>query len=85
MDIRNRYKLHDEIAFAGQTLRSGVGYAFPGPDALAPTDRLMTWTRDEAVKITVEDKGPRAAKPVSVPTAFASTVNRVPDHTAIGK
>ena len=56
-----------------------------GPDEVVPTEKLMTWTGDDAVKIRMGDSGPRAAKPISVPSAFANTVKRVPNMTALGE
>ena len=45
----------------------------------------MTWKGNEAVKLRIEDKGPRSTPAVSVPTAFKQTVDKVPEKTAMGQ
>ena len=45
----------------------------------------MTWKGNEAVKLRIEDKGPRSTPAVSVPTAFKQTVDKLPEKTAMGQ
>jgi len=53
-------------------------------DALRPATSRRTWRRRDAVRLDVEETGPLAEPPVTVITAFRSTVNQFPDQIALG-
>lgn len=54
-----------------------------GPDKVIETDQLMTWDRDDAVKIHMQESGPLSSAAVSVPTLFNDTVKKLPNHVAL--
>jgi len=55
------------------------------PDELLPADSFWTTGRDTAVKLRVEANGPQSEKPVTVMTAFRQTVEKAPNHPAMGQ
>ncbi len=57
----------------------------PGPDEVLAADSLITWHHDTAVKLRMDTSGPLAEKPISIPTMFQNTANKLPNHLAIGK
>lgn len=57
--------------------------ATQGPDTVIDTENIMTWHRDEAVKIQLTTEGPASSKPLSIPTVFADTVKKLPNHPAL--
>lgn len=54
-------------------------------DDLAPATEYVVTKRDQAVKLRMSQKGPGSEKPLTVPSMFYQTVQRVPNHPAIGK
>lgn len=54
-------------------------------DDLAPATDYVVTKRDQAVKLRMSQKGPGSEKPLTVPSMFYQTVQRVPNHPAIGK
>ena len=54
-------------------------------DDLAPATDYIVTKRDQAVKLRMSQKGPGSEKPLTVPSMFYQTVQRVPNHPAIGK
>ena len=54
-------------------------------DDLAPATDFIVSKRDQAVKLRMSDSGPAAEKPRTVPSMFYQTVQRVPNHPALGK
>lgn len=53
-------------------------------DDLAPATEYVVTKRDQAVKLRMSQKGPGSEKPLTVPSMFYQTVQRVPNHPAIG-
>ena len=60
-------------------------HSIPGPDELVPSDKVITWVRDEAVKLRLGDSGYPGEKPISLPTMFKETVKKSPDAIALGE
>ena len=56
-----------------------------GADDLAMADSLWTCSRDGAVKLRSADCGAAAERPLTVMSALRETVDRVPDHVALGR
>lgn len=54
-------------------------------DDLAPATDYVVTKRDQAVKLRMSPKGPGSEKPLTVPSMFYQTVQRVPNHPAIGE
>lgn len=54
-----------------------------GPDTVLETDQIMTWSRDEAVKLRMQPNGPLSTRPLSIPTVFSDTVKKLPNHVAL--
>ena len=55
-----------------------------GPDTLRPAVSRSTCCRSDAVRLEVTETGALAEPPVSVVTAFRSTVQQFPDQIALG-
>ncbi|KAK3098973.1 hypothetical protein FSP39_024869 [Pinctada imbricata] len=55
----------------------------PDIDSVAPSQEFVTIGRDSAVKLRTQDTGPLAEKPLTIPSVFFSTVQRVPDNPAV--
>lgn len=56
---------------------------FKDLDDLAPATDYVVTKRDQAVKLRMSQKGPGSEKPLTVPSMFYQTVQRVPNHPAI--
>lgn len=56
---------------------------FKDLDDLAPATEYVVTKRDQAVKLRMSQKGPGSEKPLTVPSMFYQTVQRVPNHPAI--
>lgn len=59
------------------------GNTFKDLDDLAPATEYVVTKRDQAVKLRMSQKGPGSEKPLTVPSMFYQTVQRVPNHPAI--
>jgi hypothetical protein len=57
---------------------------FSGPDSVLPASSLISWERNTPVALRLGDSGPLAEKPISVMTAMKRTVDKYPDHPALG-
>ena len=66
------------------TVLSTADLTFEGPDQLAPADDLLAWLRDGAVKIRLASKEPPDEVPISVMTVLKTTVDKSPNHVALG-
>lgn len=60
-----------------------AGNTFKDLDDLAPATEYVVTKRDQAVKLRMSQKGPGSEKPLTVPSMFYQTVQRVPNHPAI--
>lgn len=60
-----------------------AGNTFKDLDDLAPATDYVVTKRDQAVKLRMSQKGPGSEKPLTVPSMFYQTVQRVPNHPAI--
>ncbi|XP_052699927.1 long-chain-fatty-acid--CoA ligase ACSBG2-like isoform X1 [Crassostrea angulata] len=60
-----------------------AGNTFKDLDDLAPATDYIVTKRDQAVKLRMSQKGPGSEKPLTVPSMFYQTVQRVPNHPAI--
>lgn len=60
-----------------------AGNTFKDLDDLAPATDYVVTKRDQAVKLRMSPKGPGSEKPLTVPSMFYQTVQRVPNHPAI--
>eukprot|EP00105_Crassostrea_gigas_P020680 XP_011439522.1 PREDICTED: long-chain-fatty-acid--CoA ligase ACSBG2 isoform X2 [Crassostrea gigas] len=59
------------------------GNTFKDLDDLASATEYVVTKRDQAVKLRMSQKGPGSEKPLTVPSMFYQTVQRVPNHPAI--
>jgi len=55
-----------------------------GPDYVLPSDNLISWHRDQPVKLRMEERGRNSEKPISVITVVRETVRKYPNVTALG-
>ncbi|XP_060075848.1 long-chain-fatty-acid--CoA ligase ACSBG2-like [Ylistrum balloti] len=53
-------------------------------DDLMPATSQFTTQRDDAVKLRMDETGPGAMKPQTVPSVFKGTVDKAPNATALG-
>ena len=58
---------------------------FPGPDTVIAADSLLSWARDQPVKLRMTEKGHNADRPVSVITLLRNSVKQYPNVPALGK
>ena len=54
-------------------------------DELVPAASLWTTDRYAGVKLRMKGSGPGSETPVTVATLFKSTVDRIPNNTAMGE
>ena len=59
--------------------------AVSGPDEIIPAESVMTWHRNEAVKLRVQSTGHLSEKPISLPTLLLNASRKYADKTALGK
>lgn len=60
-----------------------AGNTFKDIDDLAPATDYVVTQRDQAVKLRMSPKGEGSEKPLTVPSMFYQTVQRVPNHPAM--
>ncbi|XP_033730487.1 long-chain-fatty-acid--CoA ligase ACSBG2-like, partial [Pecten maximus] len=55
-----------------------------GIDDLLPATAKFTTRREDAIQLRMDDTGPGAMKPLTVPTVFKNTADKAPNATALG-
>ncbi|XP_056021143.1 long-chain-fatty-acid--CoA ligase ACSBG2-like isoform X1 [Ostrea edulis] len=72
------------VAAGGESKQGGPpDNAFKDLDDLAPATEYVVTKGDSAVKLRMNESGYGSEKPVTVPSMFYKTVQRVPMHTAL--
>lgn len=54
-----------------------------GPDEIIEADSVVTWHRNEAVKLRMQSSGPLSEKPISLPTLLLNASRNYADKTAL--
>eukprot|EP00091_Calanus_sinicus_P000630 TRINITY_DN10553_c2_g1_i1.p1 TRINITY_DN10553_c2_g1~~TRINITY_DN10553_c2_g1_i1.p1 ORF type:complete len:131 (-),score=21.28 TRINITY_DN10553_c2_g1_i1:14-406(-) len=63
---------------------TNVGF-LNGPDQIIPSNDIITWAADGAVKLRLENSGPASGVPISVPGRMKKIAMESPDLPALKK
>ncbi|XP_069137108.1 long-chain-fatty-acid--CoA ligase ACSBG2-like isoform X3 [Argopecten irradians] len=87
VEVNVKDDVHAEVKVNGSSI-GGITKKEPTPkrdiDELMPATTQFTTRRDEAVRLQMDDTGPGAMKPMTVPSVFKNTADKAPNAIALG-